>query len=291
MRRGPDRRCPRSPAIRKVRRPLVLAAALALGILLATTLAAVAATNLTVSPRDNCGGFNGHVVWTGRGSPYIELYGEVWENKCSGTTSVWLAWDSPSYHNINLKAAAESQTEGLNYKTGTSATPTNIKVTVCSTLGGWHCGTPVAVPPGGSGTGTTPTTTTPPPPPPTPVATTPVTTPVPTPPPAPRALRAIMKLTWTYNRASTRLHKATIGSIPGGTRLVVRCVGHGCPHPATVSATDRSRIRRLLRRLRGRRYHAGDKLLITLQAPGWRSERAQVTIRWGKLPKARLLRS
>lgn len=275
--------------MRKLRRPLVLAAALGLGFLLATTLAAGASTDVTVSPRDNCGGFNGHVVWSGGSSPYIQLYGEVWENKCSGTTSVWLAWDSPSYHNINVKAAPESQTVGVNYKTGTSATPQNMKVTVCSSSGSWHCGTPVAVPTTGSGTGST-TTTTAPPPPPTPVATTPVPTPVPQPAPTPRALRIKLTLSWTWNRAVTHLRKAAIGSFPSKTSLVVRCSGHGCPRPARVTATGRGRIRRLLHRLRGRGYRAGDKLLISLAAPGWRSERAQIAIRWGRLPKARLLR-
>ena len=278
--------------MRKFRRSLVLAAALGLGLLLATTLA-MASTNVSVSPRDDCGGFNGHVVWTGGSSPYIELYGEVWENKCSGTSSVWLAWDSPSYHNVNVTSATESQTVGVNYKTGTATTPQNIKVTVCSTSGSWHCGTPVAVPTGGSGSTTTttppPTTTTPPPPPPTPVATTPVPTPVPQPAPRPRSLRIKLMLSWTWNRAVTQLRKAAIGSFPSKTRLVVRCSGHGCPRPARAAATGRRRVRRLLRHLRGRGYRAGDKLLISLEAPGWRSERAQIVIRWGRLPKARLL--
>lgn len=223
-------------ALTRVRRPLLLAAALGLGVMLATAVAAVAATNITVSPRDNCGGFNGHAVWSGNNGHYMELYGEVWENKCSGTSSVWLAWDSPSYHNVNVKAATEEDTEGVNYKVSTSTTPTNIKVTVCSTLGGWHCGTPVSVPPGGfaPGTSTTPTSSPPPP-----VVTTPVPSPVPEPAPRPKALRVKLKLSWTWDRAVTRLSKAAIGRFPGKTRLRVRCtpgtpvrVRRGPPPPA-----------------------------------------------------------
>ena len=50
----------------KLRPTLVMAVAAACGFLLAATVAAVASTNESVSPRDNCGGFNGHVVWSGQ---------------------------------------------------------------------------------------------------------------------------------------------------------------------------------------------------------------------------------
>ena len=47
-----------------LRLSLAATVAAAIGVLLAVTAAAVAASSATVSPRDNCGGFNGHVVWT-----------------------------------------------------------------------------------------------------------------------------------------------------------------------------------------------------------------------------------
>jgi hypothetical protein len=129
----------------KLRSVLIIAGTC--GFLSAATMSAMASTAETVSPRDNCGGFNGHVVWSGPGSPYIQVYGEVWENKCSGSTSVRVSWDSPAYHNVEARSAGEAQTEGVNYETGTSVEPTEIKVAVCSTYGGWHCGDPVDVPP------------------------------------------------------------------------------------------------------------------------------------------------
>jgi hypothetical protein len=44
-----------------------------------------------------------------------------------------------------------------------------------------------------------------------------------------------------------------------------------------------------VRRLRGRRYRAGDRLFITLSAPGYRNERAQIRFRWGRKPRVRPL--
>jgi hypothetical protein len=269
----------------KLRPVLVLAVAAACGFLLAATVAAVASTNETVSPRDNCGGFNGHVVWSGPTSPYIQIYGEVWDNRCPGSTSVWLSWDSPAYHNVEAQSATEPQTQGVNYKTGTSEGPENIKVAVCSTNGGWHCGDPVNVSPSGAPPPTVTVTT------PGPVVTVPVTVPVPRPAPRPRALRTELTMSWTFDRAITKLRKVKVGRFPVRTRLLVRCAGHGCPRPARAIATGPRGVHRVLRDMEGRRYWAGDRLLISLRAFGWRPERVEIEIRSGQVPKVRLLRS
>ena len=121
--------------------------------LLAATSAA-ASSDQTVSPRDNCGGFNGHVVVSDGSTPTLQLYGEVWDNTCPGSTSVWLAWQSPGYHNIQVQAADESATAGVNYTTvALQLRPVDIQVTACSTYGGWRCGTPVSVPDASAGPG------------------------------------------------------------------------------------------------------------------------------------------
>ena len=265
----------------------IIVAALACGFVLATTLTASAATNVTVSPRDNCGGFNGHVVWADGSGAYIQLYGEVWDTTCSGSTSVWLAWDSPDYHNVQAESANEPDTEGVNFKTSISADPTNVKVTVCSTNGGWHCGTPVSVPT--SGTSTPPPTTSPPPtssPP--PVVTTPTSTSIPLP-TTPHELAVKLQISWTWNATITRLHGAKIGSLPGRAQIFVQCRGTGCPGKRNLSAAGARNVRRLVRRLQGKRYRAGDRVLIILKAPGYLPERAMVRIRNGKLPRVTLL--
>ena len=123
-----------------------------------------------------------------------------------------------------------------------------------------------------------------------PVVTVPVTVPVPQPTPRPRALRVKLAISWTWNRATTRLRKVRLGSFPGRTRLLVQCQGRGCPRHRKVTASGPRAVRRLVRGLAGRRFRAGDRLLITLTAPGYRSERAEIDFRWGKLPRASLLR-
>ena len=127
-----------------------------------------------------------------------------------------------------------------------------------------------------------------PPPPPAPVMKTPVTTPIPQP-VAPHALAVRLRISWTWNYATTRLHAAKIGSFPGRSQLFVQCRGKGCPRKRDISAQSARNIRRLLHRLRGRRFHAGDRVLIILKAPGYLPERALVRIRNGRLPQIMLL--
>jgi hypothetical protein len=278
---------------RPLRVSVAATVATAIGALLAVTAGAVAASSATVSPRDNCGGFNGHVVWTGSS---IELYGEVWDTSCPGSSSVWISWYSPGYNNVNAETVAEPKTTGVNFKTDTPQTPTGITIAVCSTSGGWHCGTPVAVSQGSPPTTTTspttpsttsPTTTSPTattPPPSLPVVTTPVTTPVPQPASGPRELRVKLAIGWTWNRTHPWLRRVRVASLPGMTKLSLRCEGRGCPRPRRDFADGSKAVHRLLRRIVGRRYRAGDRLLLTLAAPGWLSERAQIRFRWGRLP-------
>src|ERR1700733_6437547 len=273
----------------ELRRASIVVVALAAGFVLSSALTASAATNVTVSPRDNCGGFNGHVVWQSGSSPYIQLYGEVWDDNCPGSTSVWLAWDSPSYHNVQADSANEPDTEGVNYETSTSTTPTDVKVTVCSTGGGWHCGTPVSVPAVSTPPPTSPPpTTSPTPTSPAPVVTTPTSTSIPEP-TTPHELAVRLQMSWTWNAAITRLHGTRLGSVPGRAEIFVQCRGKGCPGRRNLSADGARKVRRLLRRLHGRRYRAGDRVLIILKAPGYLPERAMVRIRNGKLPRVTLL--
>jgi hypothetical protein len=48
-------------------------------------------------------------------------------------------------------------------------------------------------------------------------------------------------------------------------------------------------VRLLQRRLQGTTYRADDRILITISAPGRVAERALLTIRNGRLPRAALL--
>jgi hypothetical protein len=131
----------------------------------------------------------------------------------------------------------------------------------------------------------------PPPPPqspsPKPVVTTPVSTTIqPTSEPvAPHELAVKVTISWTWNHAVTRLHGTRIGSFPGQSQIFVQCRGRGCPAKRDISAHGARNVRRLLHHLKGRRFRAGDTLLIILKAPGYLPERALVKIRNGRLPK------
>lgn len=125
---------------------------------------------------------------------------------------------------------------------------------------------------------TTPTTTTT-----GPVVTTPVSTPLPVS-HAHRALRIKVLMSWTWNGALVRLRRVKVGSMPGDTRLALGCQGGGCPRRSDASAAGARRVRRLLLRLAGRRYRAGDILTVKLAAKGYRQERARIFFRNGKKP-------
>jgi hypothetical protein len=124
----------------------------------------------------------------------------------------------------------------------------------------------------------------PPPPPPTPVMNKPVITQI-TQPPAPDALAVKLKISWTWNHAVTRLHAARIGRFPGQSQIFVQCRGRGCPRKRDISAKGLRNVLRLLHNLRGRRFRAGDTLLIILRTPGYLPEEALVRIRDGRLPQ------
>jgi hypothetical protein len=127
-------------------------------------------------------------------------------------------------------------------------------------------------------------TITPPPPPPAPIQPTPQPTPIPTP-RAHHALKVKLLMKWTWRFATTTLRLTRVGRFPHRTRLTVTCSGRGCGRPRKMTAAGPKGVHRLLSRLRGRRYHAGDVLTITFTARGWKRERARVTIRNEALPR------
>ncbi len=87
------------------------------------------------------------------------------------------------------------------------------------------------------------------------------------------------------------MHLVKIGSFPGRTQIFIQCRGNGCPHKHGISASGARNARRLLHKLHGKRYRAGDRVLIILKAPGYLPERALVKIRDGRLPRVTQLPS
>ena len=102
-----------------------------------------------------------------------------------------------------------------------------------------------------------------------------------------RAVRGRFVIDWTWGERSTTLDRISVGRLPRGAALSVRCSGRGCPRLKLRSAAG-SRIGRLLAGLAHRRFRSGDVLRLTATAPKHTSERVRLTIRSGQIPSARL---
>lgn len=102
-----------------------------------------------------------------------------------------------------------------------------------------------------------------------------------------RQIRARITMGWRWNASKTTLTKLSLTKLPAKARLVARCTGSRRPFKS-VKGTKRH-LKRFERRLVGRRFHAGDKLTLTISAKGMRSERARITIRRERKPLAKLL--
>jgi hypothetical protein len=118
-----------------------------------------------------------------------------------------------------------------------------------------------------------------------------ITTSNPRPTPAPRhGIRTRFYLGWNWNGPVTRLDSASARRLPRRGRVTVSCRGPRCPALPRHRATGARAVRRLLRSLRGRRFHAGDHLFIEVRVAHRRAERIGLRFRRGRMPVARLLR-
>ena len=124
-----------------------------------------------------------------------------------------------------------------------------------------------------------------PPPPPTQVT---QTTPVPK---ARGAIHARFKVRFHYGPHVTVVRDIRLLSgLPARGQVTITCAGPHCPR-IRATAAGRRRVAKMLARLAGRPFAAGDRLLITVAAPGHRPERIELRIRRGRKPVGRLLSS
>jgi hypothetical protein len=118
-----------------------------------------------------------------------------------------------------------------------------------------------------------------------------VSTPIP--PPAPtatgkRALSVKVLIRWRWNHGHSRIVKFLVGRHPHDMTLRMRCLGRGCPTPRTRAARP-GKLKSFVRAVLGTRYAVGDRLVLTLSAARYRTERAEITIRNSRKPAVRLL--
>ncbi|HET8980123.1 MAG TPA: hypothetical protein VFN87_18365 [Solirubrobacteraceae bacterium] len=102
-------------------------------------------------------------------------------------------------------------------------------------------------------------------------------------------IHARFVIAWHWAGTTTRLRTITVDHLPRAASVTIACRGRRCPRIRPRHASAR-RARRLLHGLDGRRFHAGDRLFITVTQPRHRPERILLTFRAGREPTARLLK-
>ena len=104
-----------------------------------------------------------------------------------------------------------------------------------------------------------------------------------------QAIHTRFVISWSWSGATTVLRVIAAHHLPADATLRFACRGPRCPR-LRVSAAHGARIGRLLRSLAGRRFAAGDRLLLAVTAPHRMRERVALSIRRGRQPVAALLR-
>jgi len=97
-------------------------------------------------------------------------------------------------------------------------------------------------------------------------------------------VKARFVIHWTWRDARTRLVSIRGVDLPRGARIAVGCRGRGCPRVG--GSVGGAGLRKTLQR---RVFRAGERLYLTISAPGLSSERIEIRIRDRKKPLARLL--
>jgi hypothetical protein len=104
-----------------------------------------------------------------------------------------------------------------------------------------------------------------------------------------REIRAQFLVHWRFRGATTRLQSIRVLHLPHGAAVSAHCTGRGCPRVGSRGVAAR-RIGRLLRRLTGRRFRAGDQLHLDVTQPHHRPLHLVLAFRDGARPVARLAR-
>jgi hypothetical protein len=107
-------------------------------------------------------------------------------------------------------------------------------------------------------------------------------------PASPAAVHAQFVISWHWLRGTTVIRRISIRHLPRRATVRVSCSGRRCPRVRPRREGAR-KVRRLLSALRGKRFHPGETLHLTVTQPGHRAERIEVLIRNNKMPTARSL--
>ena len=103
------------------------------------------------------------------------------------------------------------------------------------------------------------------------------------------SVHAQFVISWSWRGRTTRLRSISSRGLTRRATVRIGCRGRGCPRLKATTARAPA-VRGLLRGVAGRDFHAGDRLLITVSAPGRTAEHIELLMRDNRAPRARLLR-
>jgi hypothetical protein len=104
-----------------------------------------------------------------------------------------------------------------------------------------------------------------------------------------RAIHARFVINWHWRGRTTLLRRITVRRLPLDARIKIRCAGAHCPR-LQVRSEPAAHASKLLRALDGRRFAAGDRLLITVTAPRRAVEAIRLQMRNNRVPLAALIK-
>jgi hypothetical protein len=102
-----------------------------------------------------------------------------------------------------------------------------------------------------------------------------------------RQIRAKITIGWRWNARRTVLTRLWFSRLPSTAHILVTCSGRRCPFKTRRG--DAGNIKALEHGLVSKAFLPGDRLRLTIFARGRRAERALVTIRRERIPRAQLL--
>jgi hypothetical protein len=102
-----------------------------------------------------------------------------------------------------------------------------------------------------------------------------------------RQIRTKITMGWRWDAHRTVLTRLSFFNLPATAKILVTCTGKRCPFKTRTGTAHG--IQAFEHRLVGSAFLPGDKLLLTISARDRRAERAQVTIRRERIPRAQLL--
>jgi len=115
-------------------------------------------------------------------------------------------------------------------------------------------------------------------------------------------VRVSISVRWHFDGSVSWMSAATVRRFPRDGRLTISCVGsHGCPtrtihrHGHRVTRRERftatgRHVRAMMRRVVGRRFRVGARVIFSVTEPGHRPARSEAIIRRGASPRSKVLR-